>query len=86
MKITIELPDDLLLEAKRKVVETATTLNAILERVLRRELRQTDNRPPRRPHRIRWVTSEGGLPPGLDLSGRGTMWDWMQKERVLDCH
>src|SRR5271157_5688453 len=80
MKITVELPDDLLLEAKRKALETRTTLRDILERALRRELRQAGGRPTRRPHRIRWVTSAGGLPPELDVSDRSKMWVWMQKE------
>lgn len=86
MKTTIELPEGLLLEAKRKALETRTTLREIMERALRRELRQTGNRPPRRPRRIHWVTSAGGLPPGLDLSDRSKMWDWMQKERSHDRH
>ena len=86
MKTTVELPEGLLLEAKRRALETQTTLSAILERALRRELRQAGNRPARRPRRIRWVTSAGGLPPGLDVSDRGNMWEWMQKERSHDCH
>ena len=84
MKTTVELPDDLLLEAKRKALGTRTTLRGIMERALRRELRQTGNRPPRRPRRIRWVTSAGGVPPDLDVSDRSKMWEWMQKERSLD--
>lgn len=83
MKTTVELPEDLLLEAKRKALETRTTLRDILERALRRELRPS-GRPTRRPRRIRWVTSAGGLPPGLDLSDRSKMWEWMQKERRHD--
>jgi hypothetical protein len=79
MKISVELSEGLLLEAKRKALETRTTLRDILERALRRELRKGDGRPPRRPRRIRWVTSAGGLPPGLDISDRSKMWDWMQK-------
>ena len=86
MKTTIELPEGLLLEAKRKALETRTTLRDIFERALRRELRQTGSRPPRRPRRIRWVTSAGGLPPELDVSDRSKMWDWMQKERGHDRH
>ena len=86
MKTTVELPEDLLLKAKRRALETRTTLRVILERALRRELRQAGSRPLRRPRRIRWVTSAGGLPPGLDLSDRGKMWDWMQKERSHDRH
>jgi hypothetical protein len=86
MKTTVELPDDLVLEAKRKALETRTTLRDILERALRRELRQPLARAVRRPRRIRWVTSAGGLPPGLDLSDRSKMWEWMQKERGHDRH
>jgi hypothetical protein len=85
MKITIELPDDLLLEAKRKALETRTTLRVILERALRRELGQAGSRPPRRPRRIRWVKSAGGLAPGLDVSDRSKMWEWMRKDRVKNC-
>jgi hypothetical protein len=86
MKTTVELPEDLLLEAKRKALETGTTLRDILERALRRELKQAGSRPPRRPRRIRWVTSTGGLPPGLDVSDRSKMLEWMQKERKRDRH
>jgi hypothetical protein len=86
MKTTVELPEDLLLEAKRKALETRTTLRAILERALRRELRQSASRRTRRRPQIRWITSSGGLPPGLDVSDRSKMWDWMQKERAHDRH
>jgi hypothetical protein len=86
MKTTVELPEDLLLEAKRKALETRTTLRDIFERALRRELRQAGGRPAQRPRRIRWVTSAGGLPPDLDVSDRSQMWEWMQKERSRDRH
>ncbi|HEV3279031.1 MAG TPA: hypothetical protein VG860_19725 [Terriglobia bacterium] len=86
MKTTVELPEELLLEAKRKALETRTTLREILERALRRELRQSASRPtPRRP-RIRWITSSGGLPPGLDVSDRSKMWEWIRKEPAHDRH
>jgi hypothetical protein len=84
MKTTVELPDDLLLAAKRRALESRTTLRHILERALRRELRQAGGRPTRRPRRIRWVTSAGGLPPGLEVSDRSQMWDWIQGERGHD--
>lgn len=38
MKTTLELPDDLLMEAKAVAVRRRTTLRAIFERALRREL------------------------------------------------
>jgi len=86
MKTTVELPEDLLLEAKQKALETRTTLRVILERALRQGLKPAGGRPPRRPRRIRWVTSAGGLPRGLDVSDRSKMWEWMLKDRVRDCH
>jgi hypothetical protein len=87
MKTTVELPEGLLLEAKRRALETRTTLREILERALRRELREAGGRRTRRPtRRIRWVTSAGGLPPELDVSDRSKMMDWMQKEREHDRH
>ena len=76
MKTTIELPDDLFLQAKRKALENRTTLRQIVERALRREL-MGGKTEARRPRRIRWITSPGGLPPGLDLSDRAEMWEWI---------
>jgi len=77
MKTTIELPDDLFLQAKRKALENRTTLRHLVERALRQELR--GGKPAaRRPRRIRWIMSPGGLPPGLDLSDRTEMWEWLE--------
>jgi hypothetical protein len=79
MKTTVELPDALLIAAKKRAAEDRTTLRAILERGLRRELKER-----RRPaagaagRRIRWVTVEGGLPEGLDISDRVRMHDWLR--------
>ena len=38
MKTTLELPDDLLIEAKTMAVRRRTTLRALIEHALRREL------------------------------------------------
>jgi hypothetical protein len=59
MKITVELPGGLLLEAKGKALETRTTLRAIPERALRQELRQFGSRRMRRRPRIGGVSSPG---------------------------
>jgi hypothetical protein len=72
MKTTVELPDDLLIEVKRAAAERRTTIRDLVERGLRRELasiaRERRGRQP-----IEWVTVDGGLPPGLDVSDRTTM-------------
>jgi hypothetical protein len=80
MKTTIDLPDELLIAAKKKAAEDRLTLREIFERGLRRELqRPQPGRPNHRRRRaIRWVTAKGGLPPGLDVSNREKMYDWLQ--------
>ena len=78
MKTTIELPDDLLIAAKKRAAETRTTLRELVERSLRRELQTEQNEKPRKRRKIRWVTSKGGLPPGLDISDREKMHEWLE--------
>ena len=78
MKTTIELPDDLLIAAKKRAAETRTTLRELMERSLRRELQAQQNEKPRKRRKIRWVTSKGGLPPGLDISNREKMHEWLE--------
>ena len=82
MKTTIELPDDLFVAAKRRAAEDRSTLRAIVERGLRAALhRPTAARKGGRRSAIRWVTVDGGLPPGLDVRDRGAMHDWLRAHR-----
>jgi hypothetical protein len=81
MKTTIDLPDDLLIAAKKKAAESRSTLREIFERGLRRELSEIAGPRRRRARAIRWVTAPGGLPPGLDVSDRAAMHDWMRRQR-----
>ena len=76
MKITVELPDELLIAAKKRAAEARTSLREIIERALRRELFGV-----RRSGAIRWVTAKGGLPPGMDISDRAEMHKWLQRQR-----
>jgi hypothetical protein len=80
MKTTVELPEALLRAWKKRAVDQGTTLKDLWESVLSSALRPT--RPSRRAKRkIRWVTAEGGLPPGLDISSRERMWEWFRTNR-----
>ena len=78
MKTTVELPDDLLIAAKKRAAETRTTLRELVERGLRRELRGAAAKRNGRRRPIRWVVVPGGLPPGLDISSRDKMHEWLQ--------
>ncbi len=82
MKTTIDLPDELLIAAKKRAAERRTTLRTLFERGLRRELaggaRAGESRQPRA-RRIRWVTAKGGLAPGLDLADRAAMHEFLRR-------
>jgi len=66
MKTTIEIADPLLRQAKRIASREGTTVRALVEQGLRRELAERGRRGG---FRLRQVTFRGkGLQPGLDYS------------------
>jgi hypothetical protein len=77
-KTTIELPDELLLAAKRRALDERTTLKTLVERGLRRELAAPRRNSASKP--ITWVVADGGLPPGLDVADRGAMHEFLRSE------
>ncbi len=79
MKTTVDLPDELLIAAKKRAAEERVTLRELLARGLRRELQARRN-PFRHSRRIRWTVARGGLPPGLDVADRERMHDWLARQ------
>ena len=79
MKTTLDLPDELLIEAKKKAAEQRRPLKALVEEGLRMVLRK----PARGPRKkiVHLVTVKGGLAPDLDLSSREKMWEWIEKNK-----
>ncbi len=75
MKTTIELPEDLLVAAKKRAADERSSLKEIFERGLRRELTRGRLQRPAARRRIRWITVAGGLPPGIDPADRERMHD-----------
>lgn len=78
MKATVELPDDLVVAAKKRAAEMRRPLRELVERGLRAELRRRPEERERGRQRrvaIRWVTVAGGLPPGVDVADRAAMHD-----------
>jgi len=83
MKTTIELPEDLFVAAKKEAAERRVTLKVLVESGLRRELAAGraggETRAKRR--RVRWVTVAGGVPPGVDVANRESMYERSSMER-----
>ena len=79
MKTTLDLPDDLLIEAKKRAAEQRRSLRSLVADGLRTELEKS--RSGRRSQKkLRWVTSPGGLPP-VDISDRAKMHEWLLTQR-----
>jgi hypothetical protein len=76
MKTTVDIPDELLIAAKKNAADQRLTLKVLIERGLRRQLAST---PERRSggRAIRWIS--GGLPPDLDLRDRALMSAWLRR-------
>ena len=73
MKTTIELPDDLFIEAKKYAAEHRITIKRLVESGLRQQLGRLSPQPEAKRRRIKWVTVPGGL--DIDISSRANMMD-----------
>jgi hypothetical protein len=79
MKTTIDVPDDLLIRAKKRAAELRQPLRVLVADGLRLRLAQASKRH-RKPAKLRFVTVAGGLPPGLDLTDRAKMHEWLKRD------
>jgi len=77
MKTTLDLPDELLIAAKKKAAEQRRPLRALVEEGLRVVLEGSKRHDRKRT--VTLVTVKGGLAHGLDLSNRESMHDWIEK-------
>jgi hypothetical protein len=73
MKTTIEIPDELLIAAKKRAAELRVPLRQLVAEGLQTRLDQ-NYQPRRQRPRIHWVVVDGGLPPGLDPADRETIY------------
>ena len=78
MRTTVDLPDELLIEAKKRAVDRRTTLRALLEAGLRAELAR--DTAAAQVTSLRLVTVEGGLSGVPDLTDRAAMHSWLAEE------
>jgi hypothetical protein len=82
MKTTFDIPEELLVRAKKRAAELRRPLRILVTEGLREQLatpRQAARKRTSPRRRIRWVTEPGGLPPGLDLTNRERMHDWLRR-------
>jgi hypothetical protein len=79
MKTTIELPDELLIQAKQAAAQQRRPLRALIEEGLRMALGKRDRKT--RGRQVTLITAKGGLPRGVDLSNREAMYEWFDKSK-----
>jgi len=81
MKTTVDLPDDLIIAAKKRAAELRQPLRALIERGLRAELGRGASCDKAERRTIRWVTVAGGLPTGVNVADRAAMHDWLRQQQ-----
>jgi hypothetical protein len=81
VKTTVDLPDELAIAAKKRAAELRKPLRELIIAGLRSQLepRAAARRPAAR--RLRFPIVKGGLPPGLDVSDRAQMHEWIRRQR-----
>jgi hypothetical protein len=77
MKITIDLPDDLIQQANKAALEAEITLNAFLENALREALAKRHYGKPGREFKLTTSGSRGVL-PGVNLDDSSALQDIME--------
>jgi hypothetical protein len=78
MKTTVELPDELMVDLKKTAAEQKRTMRSLIIEGIHLVLKQ-GARPRMRKPKIRWITVDGGLPDGLDISSREKMYRWFEE-------
>jgi hypothetical protein len=72
---TLSLDDDLIQAIEREARRTGRAPDQVIERFLREALLE---KAPAKPYKLRWVTVEGYLQPGVDLDDRSSLIDRME--------
>ena len=80
MKTTLDLPDELLIAAKKRAAELRRPLRSLVEEGLHHVLKGRRGTKSRN-HKFDPPTVKGGLGEGLDLSNREHMWEWMRSKK-----
>jgi len=80
MKTTVDIPDELFIAAKKRAAELRQPLRELFERGLRAEISRPATAAGRsKAVKLTWVTVDGGLPTGVDITDRAAMHDWLSR-------
>ena len=83
MRTTIQMDDQLLMEAKQRAAKTGRTLKAVIEDALREAFARQE--PPPQNARIKLKTFKGrGVQPGVDLDDTASLHDLMEQRDGAD--
>lgn len=75
MRTTLDIPDEVLANAKRKAIEDRSTLTAVVEKALR--VYVSPGRARRRSVMKKWVVVKGRRLPHVDISDRDRLFEAM---------
>ncbi len=77
MRTTLDIPDEVLANAKRKAIEDKTTLTEVVERALR--VYVSPGRARKRSVMKNWVVVKGRRLPHVDISDRDRLFEAMER-------
>lgn len=81
MKTTIDIPDELMIRAKKRAVELRRPLRELVIEGLQSRLSEPVGRQQANEKvSIRWIVHEGGTPPAVSLTDRAEMSRWLHSE------
>jgi len=77
MKTTLEIPDPLFRDAKKRAADEGVALRVLVERALREHLAGSGRRPG--PKGLRWHVIRGTAPPAVDVGTRERLYDFLDR-------
>ncbi len=72
MKITLNIDDQILVQARETAIREGITLAAFIENAIKLRLLATDPPPP---YKYQPTVVEGSSPPNVDITKRGELYD-----------
>jgi hypothetical protein len=84
MRTTLNLNDELLIEAKEVAARNRTTLTAVIEDALRDKLRGTEDAGQLPPLELPVSRMPGGVRPGVDLDDTAALLDLVEAEAPIE--